>query len=478
MRIRVVFTIYRIRSDLMKIAPLPQNEQERLAELKKYNILDTEPEAVFESMVQLASYICKTPIAAISLVDEHRQWFKAIVGIDAKETSRDVAFCAHAILQDDAFVVENALEDERFHDNPLVTDGPGIRFYAGVPLVTPSGLHLGTLCVIDTEARGIAQEQLDAVKTLADGVMAHLDLRLSHKEIRKYVDELQLSATIFETASENIVVTDQNNCFITANPAFTETTGYSLEEIKGLTPRILQSGKQSKEFYEKMWNDLNTLGHWDGELWNKRKNGELYVEWLSIKVIYNQDGSVRMYLAIFSDITEKKEADEIIWKQANYDLLTNLPNRRLFNDRLEHEMKIAHRTSKSLALLFIDLDYFKQVNDTLGHDMGDMLLLKVSARINESVRESDTVARMGGDEFTAILPQINSSEDVERVVISIMEKISQPFDLNGSLVNISASIGVAIYPKDAENSKELLQNADKAMYDAKKQGRSRFYSYQ
>lgn len=462
----------------MKIAPLPENEQERLAELRKYNILDTEPEAVFESMVQLASYICKTPISAISLVDENRQWFKAIVGIDAKETPRDVAFCAHAILQNDAFVIENALEDERFHDNPLVTDGPGIRFYAGVPLVTPSGIHLGTLCVIDTESRSIQQEQLDAIKTLADGVMAHLDLRLSHKEIRKYVDELQLSATIFETASENIVLTDHNNCFITANPAFTATTGYSLDEIKGLTPRILQSGKQSKEFYERMWNDLNTLGYWDGELWNKRKNGELYAEWLSIKVIYNQDGSIRMYLAIFSDITEKKQADEIIWKQANYDLLTGLPNRRLFSDRLEHEMKIAHRTNKSLALLFIDLDHFKQINDTLGHDMGDILLVNASKRIADAIRESDTVARMGGDEFTAILPQINDSADVERVVQSIMEKLTEEFDLNGHRVNVSASIGIAIYPRDAQTSKELLQNADKAMYDAKKQGRSRFFSYQ
>ncbi len=462
----------------MKIAPLPQNEQERLAELRKYNILDTEPEAVFDSMVQLASYICKTPIAAISLVDENRQWFKSIVGIDAKETPRDVAFCAHAILQDGAFVVENALEDERFYDNPLVTDGPGIRFYAGVPLVTPDGIHLGTLCVIDTEARPIAQEQLDAVKTLADGVMAHLDLRLSHKEIRKYVDELQLSATIFETASENIVLTDHNNCFITVNPAFSATTGYSLEEIKGLTPKILRSGKQSQEFYRKMWDDLNTIGHWDGELWNKRKNGDLYPEWLSIKVIYNQDNSVRMYLAIFSDITEKKQADEIIWKQANYDFLTGLPNRSLFADRLDQEIKIAHRTNRSLALLFIDLDYFKQVNDTLGHDMGDILLVKVSERLTESVRESDTVARMGGDEFTAILPQIDSPEDAERVVRIIIEKLAQPFDLNGTAVTISASVGIAIYPNDGQNSKELLQNSDKAMYDAKRQGRSRFFSYQ
>ena len=306
----------------MKIAPLPQNEKARIDELRKYNILDSEPEDVFENMVQLASYICKTPIAAVSLVDEHRQWFKAIVGIDAKETSRDVAFCAHAILQDEIMVVPDALNDERFFDNPLVSDGPGIRYYAGVPLVTPSGMHLGTLCVIDTEPRELLKEQLDAVKTLADSVMAHLNLRLSHKEIRKYVDELQLSATIFESATEGIIITDHENRFVTVNPAFTKTTGYTLEEVVGKTPAILKSEKQDKEFYNKMYKELHENGHWDGELWNKRKDGKLYAEWLSMKIIYNEDSSTRMHLAIFSDVTEKKQADEIIWTQANFDTLT------------------------------------------------------------------------------------------------------------------------------------------------------------
>ena len=456
----------------MKIAPLPQNEKARIDELRKYNILDSEPEDVFENMVQLASYICKTPIAAVSLVDEHRQWFKAIVGIDAKETSRDVAFCAHAILQDEIMVVPDALNDERFFDNPLVSDGPGIRYYAGVPLVTPSGMHLGTLCVIDTEPRELLKEQLDAVKTLADSVMAHLNLRLSHKEIRKYVDELQLSATIFESATEGIIITDHENRFVTVNPAFTKTTGYTLEEVVGKTPAILKSGKQDKEFYNKMYKELHENGHWDGELWNKRKDGKLYAEWLSMKIIYNEDGSTRMHLAIFSDVTEKKQADEIIWKQANFDALTKLPNRQLFQDRLEHELKLAHRTGSLMALLFIDLDHFKNINDTLGHDMGDLLLVKASKRISGSVRESDTVARMGGDEFTVILPLINSSSDAIKIAKMIVEKMSQPFDIDRNSVKISASVGIAIYPNNAKDTKELLKNADKAMYVAKRNGRN------
>lgn len=457
----------------MKIAPLPANEQERLAELRKFDILDSEPEVAFDSMVQLAAYICQVPIAAISLVDEHRQWFKAIVGVDAKETPRDVAFCAHTILQKEPLVVPNALEDERFFDNPLVAGGLDIRFYAGVPLVTSSGYRLGTLCVIDQKPRELTPEQLDAVRTLADSVMAHLDLRLSHKQIRKYVDDLQLAASVFETASEAMLVTDSDNRIITVNPAFTATTGYVLNEIVGKDPKFLSSGKQGAEFYRKMWNDLNTVGRWNGELWNKRKDGELYAEWLSVNTLFNDDGSKRMHLAIFSDVTEKKQADEIIWRQANFDLLTQLPNRRMFRDRLEHEIKMAHRTGSSLALLFIDLDMFKQVNDTLGHEIGDLLLIKAAERMSESVRESDTIARMGGDEFTAILPQIESPEDANRAARQIVERLSQPFDLNGSVVNISGSVGIAIYPADAKDVDDLLKQADKAMYAAKTKGRRR-----
>lgn len=296
----------------MKIAPLPPDEQERIAELRSYGILDTEPEAVFEDMVKLANYICQTPISAISLIDEHRQWFKAIAGLNAKETSRDVAFCAHAILQDKTMIVPDAMLDDRFHDNPLVTEGPNIRFYAGVPLETPNGRHLGTLCVIDREPRVLSQEQLNAIATLANSIMAHLNLRQSHKQIRQYVDDLQLSASIFDSANEAMIVTNPDNLIVTVNPAFTSTTGYSPEEVVGRNPTLLKSGRQDAAFYREMWRILNATGCWSGELWNKRKNGEIYLEWLSIKVLYNEDGSKRIHLAIFSDITKRKQAEDFL----------------------------------------------------------------------------------------------------------------------------------------------------------------------
>jgi len=458
----------------MKVAPLPDDEKARLETLRKYEILDTEPDEALDAMVELAAYICDVPISAISLVDENRQWFKAITGLDAKETPRDIAFCAHAILQATPLVVPDATKDERFHDNPLVTSQPGIRFYAGVPLATPEGDHIGTLCVIDREPRQLSQKQLNAIGVLSKNIMAHLNLRLSHKRARQYMADLQLAASIFDAASEAMLVTDADNRIITVNPAFTSTTGYTLAEVVGKDPKILSSNRHDSTFYKHIWESLDTSGHWSGELWNMRKNGEEYIEWLSINVIFNEDGKKRMHVAIFSDITEKKMAQDIIWKQANYDYLTQLPNRSLFHDRLEHELKLAQRIQKSVVVLFIDLDRFKDVNDTLGHAAGDALLVEAAARISQCVRESDTVARMSGDEFTVILSQLGDVKGASVVANNIIQQLSQPFLINDIPVKISASVGVASYPEAGSDVASILKHADKAMYAAKAAGRGQY----
>ena len=451
----------------MKIAPLPIDEKKRLEALKQYDILDTEPESIFENVVNLATYICNTPVAAISLVDEQRQWFKAVKGVDMKETPRDISFCSHAILQDEPLIIRNTLVDERFFDNPLVTGELGVRFYAGVPLVTSEGCNIGTLCVIDTIVRDIDEHQINAMQTLAQSIMAHLDLSLSHKKIKKYMDELQLAATIFESAGESIVLTDHKNNIITVNPAFSEITGYSIQEVVGKNPKFLSSGRQNKIFYKTMWASLKQNGRWSGELWNKRKDGVEYAQWLSIQVIYNADGSVRMYMAIFSDITDRKLADEVIWRQANYDHLTNLPNRKLFNELLENQLRLSKRSQALFALLYVDLDMFKQVNDNFGHEYGDLLLEKAAYRLCSAIRESDIVSRIGGDEFTIILTNIREISDVQKIVNNINESMKHPFELRDIVVNISASVGVAIYPDHGENSEKLMRHSDKRMYESK-----------
>ncbi len=296
-------------------------------------------------------------------------------------------------------------------------------------------------------------------------------------ERKRAEEDMQLASLVYMNSAEAMLVTDADGVIITINPAFTELTGYRAEEVVGRTPRILNSGLHDKTFYQAMWDKLNTTGFWQGEIWNKRKNGEVYAEWLTINSIYREDGVCYRRVALFSDITDKKRAEELIWMQANFDSLTGLPNRRMFNDRLNHEIKKAKRSRLRLALMFIDLDRFKEINDILGHDMGDQLLKEAAQRLHSCVRETDTVARMGGDEFTIIVPELEGVGNVERIAEGILHKLSGPFHLDGEVLYISASIGITFFPDDAVGVEELRKNADQAMYAAKHQGRNRFSYY-
>lgn len=292
---------------------------------------------------------------------------------------------------------------------------------------------------------------------------------------RKQAEEkLELASLVYQNSSEAILVTDENNNIVATNQAFTKLTGFDEQEVLGKSPRILSSGRHGNEFYRAMWASLNNTGRWQGELWNRRKNGETYPEWLTIDTIYKEDGSLHRRVALFQDISEKKKAEEELLSHANYDQLTLLPNRRLFNDRLEQEIRKSHRDKCRTALLFIDLDHFKDVNDTLGHDIGDKLLIEAAGRIKSCVRDYDTVARLGGDEFTVILSKLEDTSDVARIAQSIIDNLSQPFHLASSESFISASIGIAICPDDGTKTGDLIKYADQALYVAKDEGRSRF----
>ncbi|GMB08293.1 putative bifunctional diguanylate cyclase/phosphodiesterase [Thermolongibacillus altinsuensis] len=287
----------------------------------------------------------------------------------------------------------------------------------------------------------------------------------------------EIVAAIIEHTDEGIIITDAQGNILLTNPAFETVTGYTLEEVIGKNPNILQSGLHDHIFYRQMWNDLQEKGMWKGEIWNKRKNGEIFVEWLTIKAVKNERGETTNYVAIFSDITHHKRTIEQLTKLANYDLLTNIPNRQLFKKRLENLIETSRRHQQQFAVLFLDLDRFKYINDELGHHSGDLLLKKVASRLKQILKTKDTIARIGGDEFVIILPNLKHLREAVRVAENIIEMLKAPFSIDGKEVYISTSIGISFYPNDGNDVETLLRNADRAMRKAKKSGRNHFEVY-
>jgi diguanylate cyclase (GGDEF)-like protein/PAS domain S-box-containing protein len=290
--------------------------------------------------------------------------------------------------------------------------------------------------------------------------------------------DLRIAATAFE-CQEAIVVTDAKQQILRVNRAFTELHGYTAQEVLGRTPRLLQSGRHDRSFYAAMAGELERAGTWQGEVWNRRKNGEIFPEWLSITAVHNDEGEVTHYVATQTDLTLRKAAEDEIKNLAFYDPLTHLANRRLLHDRLHQAVIHAKRQSQQLALLFVDLDRFKPVNDEFGHKAGDELLQAVAQRLQACVRESDTVARIGGDEFVVLIPGIASSQDAIGVAQKIHTALKQGFTTSGGQnLFISSSTGIAIYPEHGQDEAELTARADAAMYQAKTTGRDRFVLYQ
>jgi len=321
---------------------------------------------------------------------------------------------------------------------------------------------------VDAHAVPLIDEKTKSVSVLA--VTRDITARKKTEESQK------IAALVYQNSSEAMMVLNEHNQIIAINPAFTKITGYCFDEVDGKNPSILKSERQDANFYKEMWQSIDKTGHWEGEIWNKHKDGEDYAEWLIINTIFTEEGKLAQRVALFSDITEKKKAHELIWNQANFDPLTRLPNRNMFMDRLDLDIKVASRSEKPLAIIFLDLDRFKEVNDSLGHDKGDILLCEAAERLTACVRKSDTVTRLGGDEFIIILPELDDVHIIDRVAQTIIQNLSEPFNLNGEQAYISASLGIALYPDDANDSKGLIKHADQAMYLSKEMGRSR-YSY-
>ena len=285
---------------------------------------------------------------------------------------------------------------------------------------------------------------------------------------------LQMAERVIDASLEGIIITNPNGVIEYVNPAFCQVTGYSEEEAIGRTPALLSSGRHDAVFYRQMWHELDTHGYWRGEIWNRRKGGALYLERLTITAVTDDGGEVTHYAALFTDITLIRENEERVRRLAYYDPLTRLPNRRLLEDRLELAIRHAHRQGQGLAVIFIDLDHFKQVNDTLGHAVGDELLLQVAQRLQARLREDDTLARLGGDEFLALLPELNSLEEVTLVARRLIDAVAQPFEVLGNTFRIGCSLGISLYPEDGTTADALVRSADTAMYRAKREGRNTY----
>jgi len=293
--------------------------------------------------------------------------------------------------------------------------------------------------------------------------------------IRKEAEEqLRFSSRVFNQAQEGIIITDTSGNITDVNPAFCEITGYSREEVMGKGPEILNSGKHAPEFFSKMWQSIIEHGYWQGEVWNRRKNGELYAELLTISALTDDDGQCRHFVGLFSDITQTKQQQETLELMAHYDVLTKLPNRVLFADRFSQAMAHSNRTETMLAICFLDLDNFKPVNDTYGHEVGDQLLIEVARRLRKNVRDEDTISRFGGDEFAILFRDIGSQSECEFMLRRIHESLAQPYNVNDMRVEISASSGVTFYPQENADLDTLLRHADQTMYQAKLAGRNTY----
>ena len=313
---------------------------------------------------------------------------------------------------------------------------------------------------------------------LIPGGNRHEMFRLVISDIneRKAMEQvLRQSSAMFDSAREGVTVTDVNECILIVNRAFSELTGYTADEALGQTPRILKSGRQDKAFYMQMWTQLEATGYWQGEIWNRRKSGEIYPQLLSISAIYDEHQVLTHYVGVFSDISQLKAAAEKLDYLAHHDPLTGLPNRLLLFARLEHSLEMACRDRKSLALLMLDLDRFKDVNDSYGHLAGDELLQLVAQRLTSRLRGIDTVTRLGGDEFALLLEDLSHPQDAALVAAEIIEALSDPWRLSmGVEVRIGVSIGISLHPQHGKTSEELLQHADAALYLAKAEGRGTF----
>ncbi len=354
--------------------------------------------------------------------------------------------------------------------------GPGTvercRALTEAPIVVLTGLDDPA-----TTSLAIASGADDYLPKGGDSEALRRSIRYARLRHRRDADA-RLAATVFTHAREGIIVTDVRGRIVEVNEAFTRITGYARDEVLGHKPSLLKSDRHGPEFHAAMWQSLLEKGHWYGEVWNRRKSGELFAELLTVSAVRDARGEIRHFVGLFSDITTQKEHERQLERIAHYDALTALPNRVLFADRLHQAMARAKRGGQRLAVVYVDLDGFKTVNDTQGHDAGDQLLMTLAGRMRKAMRECDTLARLGGDEFVAVLGELPDADSCRPLVRRLLATVAEPVEVNGQSLQVSGSIGVTLYPQREEvEADQLLRQADQAMYQAKLAGKDRYHLF-
>ena len=460
---------------------LPIDEERRLATLRLLNILDTPDEERFDRITRIVQRVLDVPIVLVSLLDGNRQWFKSRQGLDALETPRSISFCGHAIHSDEAFVIPDSTLDSRFADNPLVTGAPHIRFYAGHPLKANNGSRLGTLCVIDTKPRHLGQADLDLLHDLGVVVESELNLRdtLETRDAMLRDNAAIMSATI-NTAMDAVLQMDAEGNISGWNNQAETIFGWSRNEALGRKMHEMIIPPQYRQTH--ICGVKHFLATGEGPVLNKRieisalhRDGREFPVELSITPL--KIAGKYEFSAFLRDITVRKKAEQQLAHAAHYDALTNLPNRVLLGDRLGQAILQSHRRGETLAVAYLDLDGFKRINDKHGHGVGDELLVILSQRIKEVLREGDTLARIGGDEFVVVLVDLDDPADCEPVLARLLKAASQPVTVGDVVLDVSASIGVTLYPQDKVDADLLLRHADQAMYIAKESGKNRHHFF-
>lgn len=460
---------------------LADNEKERIAALRRYSVLDTPPERAYDDIVQLAKFVCDVPIALISLVDENRQWFKAKIGLDVCETARNISFCTHALENPGkAFIVSDAMQDERFANNPLVCSAPHIRFYAGIPLVDSDSMVLGTLCVIDHVPRVLSADQLSSLHSLASQIITRIEMAYRVRQL----EDSEIRFLKFMDCSPAIAfVKDEKGRYIYVNETFLTRFGLEMKDVLGkddfqLMPyaaarttrahdlKVLTS-QQTVSLVEAIAeNDSDPTSYWQVHKFPLHGQGLIGGVATDITALKHYEKKlVASQAALEASKRELQESLARLEILSTTDALTGLKNRRAINADLENEWAYAARYGTPLSVLMMDLDHFKRVNDTLGHQGGDELLKAVAEILTRHNRTNDSAARFGGEEFIAVLPNTD-----ERGARNLAERIRLEVE---SIGVTTISIGVAARGALMNTPEDLVKAADNALYRAKRKGRNR-----